>query len=136
VTFGGPGRRTQRAGSGRFGRLGVRATALTIAGIGFVAIYAMPFLAYPPNPPAVGRPETIGYRSAVYFLMMAISLIAAITAIMVGRRMARRWEPGTPDWPRWAGLSRRDPGRGGADAGHQRSAGRLPGHAVVRLPGR
>jgi hypothetical protein len=51
----------------------------------------MPFIAYPPNPPAVGRPETIGYRSAVYFLMMAISLIAAITAIMVGRRMARRW---------------------------------------------
>jgi hypothetical protein len=91
VTFGGLVGVLSALALGRLGRLGVRATALTIAGIGFVAIYAMPFLAYPPNPPAVGRPETIGYRSAVYFLMMAISLIAAITAIMVGRRMARRW---------------------------------------------
>jgi putative cobalt transporter subunit CbtA len=91
VTFGGLVGVLSALALGRLGRLGIRATALTIAGIGFVAIYAMPFLAYPPNPPAVGRPETIGYRSAVYFLMMAISLIAAVTAIMVGRRMARRW---------------------------------------------
>jgi hypothetical protein len=76
---------------GRLGRLGIRATSLTIAGIGFLAIYAVPFLAYPPNPPGVGRSETIGDRTALYFLMMAISVIAAITAIMVGRRMARHW---------------------------------------------
>jgi predicted cobalt transporter CbtA len=91
VTFGGLVGVLSALALVRLGRLGIRATTLTIAGIGFVAIYAAPFLAYPPNPPGVGRAETIGYRTAVYFLMTAISLIAAITAIMVGRRMARRW---------------------------------------------
>jgi predicted cobalt transporter CbtA len=76
---------------GRLGRLGIRATSLTIAGFGFVAFYALPSLAYPPSPPGVGMSDTIGVRTALYFLMTAISLIAAITAIMVGRRMARRW---------------------------------------------
>jgi predicted cobalt transporter CbtA len=91
VTFGGLVGVLTALALGRLGRLGVRATTLTIAGIGFVAIYALPFLAYPPSPPGVGRSETIGYRTALYFLMTAISLIAAITSIMVGRRMARRW---------------------------------------------
>jgi hypothetical protein len=91
VTFGGLMGVLSALALGRLGRLGIRATTLTIAGIGFVAIYAVPFLAYPPNPPGVGGSESIGYRTAVYFLITAISLIAAITAIMVGRRMARRW---------------------------------------------
>jgi hypothetical protein len=91
VTLGGLAGVVSALALGRIGRLGIRATSLTTAGIGFVAIYAVPFLAYPPNPPGVGSSETIGYRTALYFLMTAISLIAAITAIMVGRRMARRW---------------------------------------------
>jgi predicted cobalt transporter CbtA len=91
ATFGGLVGVLSALALGRLGRLGIRATTLTIAGIGFVSIYAVPFLAYPPNPPGVGRSETIGYRTALYFLMTAISLIAAITAILVGRRMARRW---------------------------------------------
>jgi putative cobalt transporter subunit CbtA len=91
VTFGGLVGVLNALALGRLGRLGIRATSLTIAGIGFVAIYALPFLAYPPSPPGVGRSETIGYRTALYFLMTAISLIAAITAITVGRRMARHW---------------------------------------------
>ena len=28
----------------------------------------LPFVAYPPNPPAVGEPETIGTRTALYFI--------------------------------------------------------------------
>ena len=66
---------------GRFGRLSVRGVSL------------LPFVAYPPNPPAVGNPDTIGTRTALYFVMLAISIIAAVTAILVGRRLAGRWDP-------------------------------------------
>lgn len=76
---------------GRFGRLGVRSTTLLVTGVGFLTVYVLPFLTYPPNPPAVGRSETIGYRTALYFLMIAISLIAGVTAVLVGRRLAPRW---------------------------------------------
>ena len=76
---------------GRLGRLGVRGTALAVTAIGFVAIDVVPFLAYPPNPPSVGQAETIGQRTALYFVLMAISVIAATAAILLGRRAANRW---------------------------------------------
>ena len=76
---------------GRLGRLGVRGTALSVTAIGFVAIDVVPFLAYPPNPPSVGQAETIGQRTALYFVLMAISVIAGTTAILLGRRAANRW---------------------------------------------
>lgn len=76
---------------GRFGGLGVRASTLTVTVIGFVAFYAVPFVVYPPNPPAVGRAETIGYRTGLYFVAVAISLIAAIAAVLGARWLAPRW---------------------------------------------
>jgi predicted cobalt transporter CbtA len=78
---------------GRFGRLSVRGVSLTVAAIGFVSVSLLPSVAYPPNPPAVGDPETIGTRTTLYFIMLAISIIAAVTATLVGRRLARRWDP-------------------------------------------
>jgi predicted cobalt transporter CbtA len=78
---------------GRFGRLGVRGVSLSVAAIGFVSVSLLPFVAYPPNPPAVGNPDTIGTRTALYFIMLAISIIAAVTATLVGRRLAGRWDP-------------------------------------------
>jgi Probable cobalt transporter subunit (CbtA) len=75
---------------GRFGGLGVRGSTLLVTAIGFVSLYAVPFVAYPPNPPAVGQAETIGTRTALYFTTVAISLIAAVTAVLVGRRLADR----------------------------------------------
>jgi predicted cobalt transporter CbtA len=51
----------------------------------------MPFVAYPPNPPAIGHPDTIGVRTALYFIMLAASIIAAVTAVLVGRELAERW---------------------------------------------
>ena len=76
---------------GRFGGLGPRASTLAVAAIGFVALYVVPFAAYPPNPPAVGNADTIGLRTALYFVAVAISVIAAVVAVLVGRRLARRW---------------------------------------------
>ena len=76
---------------GRFGRLGVRSVSLSVAAIGFVSVSLVPFVAYPPNPPAVGEPDTIGTRSALFFIMLAISIIAAASAVLVGRKLAGRW---------------------------------------------
>jgi predicted cobalt transporter CbtA len=83
---------------GRFGRLGVRGSTVLTSGIGFVSLYAVPFVAYPPNPPGVGLAETIGVRTSLYFATIAISVIAAVTAVLVGRRLAGR----IGSW--WAGL--------------------------------
>lgn len=75
---------------GRWERLGPRGTAALIAAVGFTAIYLVPFLKFPPNPPAVGSPDTIGARTAVYVTMMALSLAAAVAAIVVRGRLAPR----------------------------------------------
>jgi predicted cobalt transporter CbtA len=76
---------------GRLGRLGVRGVSLSLAAMGFVSISLLPFVAYPPNPPAIGHPETIGTRTELYFIVVAISIIAAVTAVVVGRRLAAQW---------------------------------------------
>jgi predicted cobalt transporter CbtA len=71
---------------GRVGPMSPRATAFTMTAIGFVAIELVPYVTYPPNPPAVGHAETIGDRTAAYFGIMAISVILAIVAVHLGRR--------------------------------------------------
>jgi predicted cobalt transporter CbtA len=76
---------------GRLGRLGVRGVSVCLAAIGFVSVSLMPFVAYPPNPPAIGHPDTLGARTALYFIMLAGSVIAAVTAVLVGRELAERW---------------------------------------------
>jgi predicted cobalt transporter CbtA len=75
---------------GRVGRLSPRAVAALLAAAGFVAIYLVPSLKYPANPPSVGQPDTIGDRTAMYFLMIVISLSALIGAAMLWHRLARR----------------------------------------------
>ena len=66
-------------GTGR-SRRARRATAAILAAAGFVVIFLVPFVKYPSNPPAVGNPETIGERTQLYFLMLGISVAAAIAA--------------------------------------------------------
>ena len=75
---------------GRIGRLSPRALGLLLAGLGFVAIVLVPALKYPPNPPAVGDPDTIGVRTALYFLMIVISLGATIAAVLISRHFVPR----------------------------------------------
>jgi predicted cobalt transporter CbtA len=77
---------------GRLGRLGVRGVSLAVAAMGFGSVSLVPFLVYPPNPPAVGHSETIGIRTALYFILVAISIIAAVTAVLIGRKLADRWD--------------------------------------------
>jgi Probable cobalt transporter subunit (CbtA) len=43
--------------------LGPRAVSALLAASGFIAVYVVPNLKYPANPPAVGDPDTIGQRT-------------------------------------------------------------------------
>jgi predicted cobalt transporter CbtA len=61
-----------------------------LAGASFIAIYVVPFLKYPANPPSVGNPDTIGYRTELYFGMIVISIVAMIAAVNLGRALSKR----------------------------------------------
>ncbi|MEU7430239.1 CbtA family protein [Streptomyces sioyaensis] len=73
---------------GRIGRFGARATAVLLSGAALLAVYLVPFLKYPANPPSVGDPDTIGTRTTLYFLMMVLSVLLAVAATILGRRLA------------------------------------------------
>ncbi|MCX4743801.1 CbtA family protein [Streptomyces antibioticus] len=88
VAFGGIAALAYCFALGRVGRFGPRATALLLSGIALVAVYVVPFLKYPANPPAVGDPDTIGKRTTLYFLMMVLSLLLAVAATLLGKRLA------------------------------------------------
>ncbi|MFD9219423.1 CbtA family protein [Streptomyces sp. NPDC060064] len=75
---------------GRIGRFGPRATAALVSLGALLAVYVVPYLKYPPNPPAVGDPETIGKRTTVYFLMIVLSVLLAVAAVILGKRLAPR----------------------------------------------
>ncbi|MET9873078.1 CbtA family protein [Actinacidiphila glaucinigra] len=75
---------------GRIGRFGARPTAMLLSAAALVAVYVVPFLKYPANPPAVGDPDTIGKRTTLYFLMMLLSVLLAIATVILGRRLAPR----------------------------------------------
>jgi len=64
--------------------------SVLLAAIGFVAIYLVPSLKYPASPPSAGNPETIGMRTALYFIMIAISIVAMVGAISLKRLLLRR----------------------------------------------
>ncbi|WP_230535408.1 CbtA family protein [Streptomyces sp. OUCMDZ-3434] len=75
---------------GRIGRFGPRATAVFVALGGLIALYVVPFLKYPANPPAVGDGDTIGRRTALFFLLVLLSVLLTVGAVLLGRRLAPR----------------------------------------------
>ena len=76
--------------NGRAATLGPRAISALLAVSGFIAIYVVPNLKYPANPPSVGQPETIGQRTALYFFMLTVSVAAMVIAAMLRKRVATR----------------------------------------------
>ncbi|REE93973.1 CbtA family protein [Cupriavidus plantarum] len=81
---------------GRLGvsvRMGPRALSATMAMLAFIAIVLVPFLKYPPNPPSIGDPSTIGSRTALFFAMIALSLAALVAAVLLARRLVHRMGP-------------------------------------------
>lgn len=75
---------------GRVGALSARALSAWLALGAFVALAVVPNLKYPANPPSVGDPETIGSRTGLFFLMIAISLAAMVFSLKVRRRLAAK----------------------------------------------
>ena len=75
---------------GRISHAGPARTAVGLGAAGFVVLYLVPFLKYPANPPSVGDPATIGDRTALYFAMMAISLLVAVAAIRLRAQLLAR----------------------------------------------
>jgi hypothetical protein len=73
---------------GRVGALSARALSAWLALGAFIALVIVPNVKYPANPPSVGDPETIGMRTGLFFLMIAISLAALVFSLKVRRRAA------------------------------------------------
>jgi predicted cobalt transporter CbtA len=86
----------------RIGPSNPRALALCLTLAGFLAMSLMPGLKYPPNPPAVGNPDTIGYRTGLYFVMMLLSIGIVISATWLSRQLTPRL--GSGNALMWAAL--------------------------------
>jgi predicted cobalt transporter CbtA len=76
-----------------YGRMGIthpRTLSAVLASMGFVAIVLVPTLKYPANPPSVGNSETIGVRTAAFFLLIVFSIAAMVLALQVARHFSIR----------------------------------------------
>lgn len=76
---------------GRVGNLRPRALALLVAAGGFLAVYLVPFVKYPANPPAIGNPDTIKDRGGLYLLMVFCSVLFLVAAVWLGQRLRERF---------------------------------------------
>ncbi len=79
------------AALGRIGTRTVQGTAALVAFGGFLGVFLVPFLKYPANPPAVGNPDTIGRRTALYFALLFVSLALVFLVVRLQRALVMRW---------------------------------------------
>jgi uncharacterized membrane protein YidH (DUF202 family) len=84
------------AAYGRIGNAGPGRTSVLLAACAFVTIFLVPFVKYPANPPSVGDPDTIGRRTAIYLIMILISLLAAVAAARLRGILAERRQGSLP----------------------------------------
>jgi hypothetical protein len=68
---------------GRVGSAPPERTARWLAAAAFVVVFLVPFIKYPATPPAVGDPETIGRRTELFLVMVAVSLLSALAAVQI-----------------------------------------------------
>lgn len=61
--------------------------ALILAGIMWAAVYFVPFLKYPANPPTVGEAETVVLRAVLYLSFVAISGFAAVGFYKLSKKL-------------------------------------------------
>ncbi len=74
-------------GYGRLGAIGARGTSALLALAAFVAVVLVPLFKYPANPPAVSVDETIGIRTALYFILLVLSIAGMAAAFGLARRL-------------------------------------------------
>lgn len=75
---------------GRIGRLTPRATSAVLAAGAFLVVFVVPFVKYPANPPGANDADTIGSRTGLYLVMILFSIIIAVAAAGLGRRLVPR----------------------------------------------
>ncbi len=76
---------------GRVGNLSPRLLSALLAGGMFLSLYVIPFLKYPPNPPAVSLEETIRQRTLLYLLLVVLSAALLAGAVVLGRNLVERF---------------------------------------------
>ena len=75
---------------GRVGNISARLLSLSVAGGMLLSLYIIPFLKYPPNPPAVSLDETIRQRTLLYLLLVVVSAALLVATVYLGRRLSAR----------------------------------------------
>lgn len=75
---------------GRIEAVGARSTAALLALGAYLTVVAVPFTKYPANPPTIGSSATIDRRTVLYVLMISISVLSAIAADRIRRRLVGR----------------------------------------------
>jgi predicted cobalt transporter CbtA len=76
---------------GRVGNLSPRLLSVLLAGGMFLSLYVIPFLKYPPSPPAVSLEETIRQRTLLYLLMVVLSAALLVAAVYLGHRLVAQF---------------------------------------------
>jgi putative cobalt transporter subunit CbtA len=75
---------------GRTGNVRARQLSLLVGLFGFLGTFLIPFIKYPANPPAIGNPDTIRDRGALWVLMVVVSIVVLILAVVLGQRLQAR----------------------------------------------
>ncbi|WP_250003557.1 CbtA family protein [Actinoplanes sp. M2I2] len=65
--------------------------ALSLAGAALLGLVLVPYVKYPPNPPAVGDPATINQRTISYLAIVVIGLVAVWAAVVAKRTQPSEW---------------------------------------------
>lgn len=76
---------------GRISRMSPKATAAILALMGFLGVFAVPFLKYPSNPPGMSVDHTISQHTGLYLAMLLLSVTAAVGSVVLGRRLVPRF---------------------------------------------
>ena len=74
----------------RFPAVSVRMLSVLLATGAFVTVCLVPSVKYPANPPAIGDADTIRERTGLYLLMIMTSVLLALGALWLGRRLVPR----------------------------------------------
>ncbi|ACC43501.1 conserved membrane protein [Mycobacterium marinum M] len=69
-----------------------RVLSIRLAALAFTVVYLVPFVKYPPNPPAVGQADTIGARTLWYLVMVVASVMLSIVAVYLVRWLSMRMD--------------------------------------------
>jgi predicted cobalt transporter CbtA len=78
------------AAHGRFGNVSPRLLSVLLGAAMLLALYVIPALKYPANPPSVGMGETIRQRTLLYLVMVVASAALLVAAVWLGRRLTAR----------------------------------------------